>query len=226
MAIIQYPDSHEQLHRSVFKLFCMIVQALVHIKFSANSDISPLSAMSEGANSDASNSWTSNDYDPPGEDIVLSNQFDATSFFDDEDAFSGHLSVGTSIDSDSGSSSANSRSEGSLVSDILDFDADDELEESDEDMEEENQVNHTLGKWDQLQRWVLNQIIGMYASHYELHQDGLPHGPSYLHHILTHLKTEREDHFHEALHINTTTFDALISAIEHDLIFSNNSYTS
>jgi hypothetical protein len=53
--------------------------------------------------------------------------------------------------------------------------------------------------------------------------DGLPRGPSYLHHILTHLKTEREDHFHEALHKNPTTFDALVYAIEHDPIFTNNS---
>ena len=39
MAIIRYPDSREELHRSDFKLFGMIVWVLVHLKFSASSSI-------------------------------------------------------------------------------------------------------------------------------------------------------------------------------------------
>ena len=144
----------------------------------------------------------------------------------DEDSFTGLLPVGIDSDLDAGSSSADS-----LVSDLLDFDADDELKENSdtdgEDLDEENKAaSLTPGKWDRLRRWVLNQIIGMYATRYELPRDGLPCGPSYLHHVLTRLKTEREDHFHEALRINPTTFDALVSAIEDDPIFTNNSNNS
>jgi hypothetical protein len=161
-------------------------------------------------------------------------QFDnspTTSLFEDEDHFPG-LPIGMDSDSDSqagSSSSSSSDGEGSLVSDIMDFDADDELEERDgeesEDLDEENQAaNHNmLGKWDRLRRWVLNQIVGMYATRYELPRDGLPRGPSYLHHILTRLKTEREDHFRESLRVNPTTFDALVTAIEDDPIFTSNS---
>jgi hypothetical protein len=164
--------------------------------------------------------------------VQLEFQFDdtdspASSLFE-EDPFPDLLSVGIdSDDSDSGSYS-NADSEGSLVSDILNFDADDEHEESSDSDSEENQAlaaNH-MGKWDRLRRWVLNQIVSMYATRYELPRDGLPRGPSYLHHVLTRLKTEREDHFREALRINPTTFDALISAIEDDPIFTNNSNNS
>jgi hypothetical protein len=201
-------------------------QGLHHSKASLESlselsEISPLSAMSEGdSESDASNSG---DYD--------FNNSPTTSLFEDENHFvvPGLLPVGMDSDSDSQAASSSSDGEGSLVSDILDFNADDELEERDgEDLDEENQTaNHNmLGKWDRLRRWVLNQIVGMYATRYELPWDRLPHGPSYLHHILTHLKTERDDHFCESLHVNPTTFDALITAIEDDPIFTNNSNNS
>ena len=190
------------------------------------SDLSPLSSLSEEANSDASNS-----HDYEWDNILGGNwrsvQFGnspATSLFEDEDPIPGLLPVSLDSDSESGSSSADSGD--SLVSDILDFDADDELED-DEDLDEENSAaGHSLGKWDRLRRWVLNEILGMYETRYELPRDGLPRGPSYLHHVLTRLKTEREDHFCEALRINPTTFDALVSAIEHDPIFTNKSNNS
>jgi hypothetical protein len=116
------------------------------------SDISPLSAMSdsEEADLDASNSSDYADWDNILGDNWRSctGQFDAMSLFEDEDDFSGLLSVGIDSDPESGSSRAtgSNHSEGSLVSEILDFDADDELEESDEDLDEENQANHMLGK--------------------------------------------------------------------------------
>ena len=178
------------------------------------------------ADSDSDHASNSDNYDLDNWD---SDHFHASSLFEDEDPFGpGLLPVGIDSDSgsDSGSSSANSHSEGSLVSDILDFDADDEREENSEDGEGMDEGEYILSKWDRLRRWVLNQIIGMYATRYELPRDGLPRGPSYLHHILTQLKTEREDHFRGALRINPTTFDALVSAIEHDPIFTNNSYYS
>ena len=37
MAIIRFPNSREELHRSVFKLFGMNVRVLVDLKFSASS---------------------------------------------------------------------------------------------------------------------------------------------------------------------------------------------
>jgi len=194
------------------------------------SNLSPLGENSEEANSDdASNS---DDYDWDNilggnwHSVQLGNS-PATSLFDDEDSIPGLLPVGIDSDSGSGSSSSSANSGDSLVSDILDCDADDELEDDKSDLDEENHAaGHSLGKWDRLWRWVLNEILGMYATHYELPQDGLPCGPSYLHHVLTCLKTEREDHFHEALCINPTTFDVLVSAIEHDPIFTNNSNNS
>lgn len=56
-------------------------------------------------------------------------------------------------------------------------------------------------------------------------RDTLPRGPSFLHHVLVALKNERGDLFRQQLRINATTFDALVSAIEDDPVFSNNSNT-
>ena len=206
------------------------VQGLCHSKSSLEiltelSNLSPLGENSEEANSDDTSNSDDYDWDNIlGENwrsVQLGNS-PATSLFDDEDSVPGLLPVGIDSDSGSGSSSSSANS-GDMVSDILDCDADDELEDDKSDSDGENHVTgHSLGKWDCLWRCLLNEILGMYATHYELPCDDLPCGPSYLHHVLTRLKTEREDHFCEALHINPTTFDALISAIKCNPIFTNN----
>jgi hypothetical protein len=187
-----------------------------------------MSAISEVKNSDASNSKSDN-----WESILGHNwhsiQFDnspATSLFEGEDPILDLISVGLDSDSESDGSSPRGHSEGSLVSDVMDFDADDELEDdsSDEELGEEHHPGHyALGKWDRLRKWVFTKILSMYKTCYELPWDGLPHGPSYLHHVLTCLKTEREDHFYEPLCINSSTFDAIVSTIEDDPIFMNSS---
>ncbi|KJA17757.1 hypothetical protein HYPSUDRAFT_146140 [Hypholoma sublateritium FD-334 SS-4] len=106
------------------------------------------------------------------------------------------------------------------VSNLLDFDADDEYEDSEE---EENTHPSVSGKWQRLRRWVTSEIDRMYNTRYEECRDQLPRGPSYLHHVLMCLKTERADHFRANLRVSPVTFDALASAIETDPVFSNNS---
>jgi hypothetical protein len=178
-------------------------------------------------------------------------------FSDEDDPLALPIPTGlVRLDSDSEARfSASNESDGSLVSNLLDFDADDEFEPEDdsdglgEDLGQEGHWhpdNYTgLGKWDRLRRWVFTQLLGMYENRYdvrwmmfttqlltpyknryEVPRDEMPRGPSYLHHVLTCLKNERGDHFREDLRVNPTTFDALISAIEADSIFTNNSNNS
>ncbi|KAJ7722966.1 hypothetical protein B0H16DRAFT_1272303, partial [Mycena metata] len=47
--------------------------------------------------------------------------------------------------------------------------------------------------------------------------------PSTLHHVLTALKVGREDHFRQALRVSPQTFDTLITRLEKDPVFFNNS---
>ncbi|KDQ52057.1 hypothetical protein JAAARDRAFT_139205 [Jaapia argillacea MUCL 33604] len=54
-------------------------------------------------------------------------------------------------------------------------------------------------------------------------RDQLPRGPAYLIHVLTVYKHSRPDHFRENLRVSPTTFDRVVSMIESDPIFSNNS---
>ena len=122
---------------------------------------------------------------------------------------------------DSESEDEDEEMESDGVSDLLDFDADDELEET--DSEDEEHTSLPGGKWQRLRKWVTNEIIGMYRTRYEESRDPLPRGPSYLHHVLMCLKIERADHFRENLRVSPATFDALVSAIEMDPVFANNS---
>lgn len=64
----------------------------------------------------------------------------------------------------------------------------------------------------------------MYAHRYEKRRDTLPRGPSFLHHVLFILKDNRPDHFREALRVSPTTFDQIVSHIQDDPVFSNNSH--
>src|SRR5467141_3694573 len=54
-------------------------------------------------------------------------------------------------------------------------------------------------------------------------QKTLPQGPAFLHHVLSTLKDDHPDHFHEALCITPWTFDRIIDQIMDDPVFTNNS---
>ncbi|KAJ7194117.1 hypothetical protein GGX14DRAFT_404899 [Mycena pura] len=74
-----------------------------------------------------------------------------------------------------------------------------------------------------LRRWIQSEIDDMYQNRYEQPRDTLPRGPSYLHHVLMALKAGRPDHFRQNLRVSPITFDALVAALEHDPVFTNNS---
>lgn len=150
--------------------------------------------------------------------------------------------LASEMDESQSSGSLASDEDSDLVQELLGFDGDDEFSiVSDDDTRSDSDpdVDHVqkaylsadhphtphvhLPKWDRLRHWVLNQLIMMYEAWYEAPRDGLPHGPSYLHHVLMRLKHERPDHFCEALRVNPTTFDALVAAIQDDPVFSNHS---
>ena len=63
----------------------------------------------------------------------------------------------------------------------------------------------------------------MYSNCYEMPCDDLPWGPSLMSHVLLMLKNIHPDKFCEELHVNPSTFYAIITAIELDPIFQNNS---
>lgn len=63
----------------------------------------------------------------------------------------------------------------------------------------------------------------MYAQWYEAPRDTLPHGPSFLPHLLLTLKNARPDHFRQELRVSPKTFDSIVSAIEGDPVLFNHS---
>lgn len=99
--------------------------------------------------------------------------------------------------------------------------ADDEDSDSDMDIEE----HPCRGPRPQLHTFIRDEIEEMYTSRYEQPHGALPHpqGESQLYHILHTLKNARPDHFCEALRIDPSTFDTLVTQIDDDPIFSNNS---
>ncbi len=120
---------------------------------------------------------------------------------------------------------------------MLDWDADDESslsdwEEQSEDLEDKEGSDgwdpkfNGLDRWERLRRWVVHSIEEMYAERYEAPRDPLPRGPSFLQHILLTLKTARPDHFRQELRVSPQTFDSIVSAIEKDPVFFNNSNNS
>ena len=134
---------------------------------------------------------------------------------------------------DMGSDSENDKDfsveeDGDFESDMFDVDADNEMSDaalsdlSDADEAEAGNI-FTGDKWSRLRKWVRTQLVTMYANRYKIPRDGLPQGPSYLHHVLLTLKNGRADHFHQQLRINPTNFDALVVAIEHNPVFMNKS---
>jgi hypothetical protein len=106
-------------------------------------------------------------------------------------------------------------------------DADDELSiDSDSDGEsnwDEAELGIGLGQKVPLGRWVRKEIEEMYAHRYEVPRDRLPRGPSYLQHVLTIQKTQRPDHFRQALRVSPATFDAIVAKISPDPVFCNHS---
>jgi len=92
----------------------------------------------------------------------------------------------------------------------------DDEESSDSDAEDEHRPPL-------LRRWVREEVNTMHENRYEQPRDTLPHGPSYLHHVLTTLKLGRPDHFRQCLRVSPHTFDALVAALENDPVFFNNS---
>src|SRR5467141_2615174 len=54
-------------------------------------------------------------------------------------------------------------------------------------------------------------------------QKTLPRGPAFLRHVLSTLKDDHPDHFHEALRITPRTFNRIIDQIMDDPVFTNNS---
>ncbi|KAH9913822.1 uncharacterized protein BXZ73DRAFT_55313, partial [Epithele typhae] len=66
----------------------------------------------------------------------------------------------------------------------------------------------------------------MYSTRYEAPRELIPRGPSYMLHLLHVLKHERPDKFRESLRINPSTFDRLVTRIQDDPIFQNESHHS
>ena len=90
----------------------------------------------------------------------------------------------------------------------------------DEDAGEESSGD----RWARLRRWVHQNIVEMYASRYEMLRSEIPRGPSRMHHVLFMLKSARPDQFREELCVTPHTFDVLITKLEYDIVFGNNSH--
>lgn len=92
-------------------------------------------------------------------------------FSDVDDPLAHPVPAGLDSDSEARFSASN---DSSLVSNLLDFDADDELEDDsdgeDLDLGREGlpDSNMALGKWDRLRRWVFTQLLSMYENRYEV----------------------------------------------------------
>ncbi|KDQ50998.1 hypothetical protein JAAARDRAFT_104390, partial [Jaapia argillacea MUCL 33604] len=63
----------------------------------------------------------------------------------------------------------------------------------------------------------------MYSCDYGVPQNTLPQGPAYLPHVLMTQKSDRPDHFWEALRVTPTTFNQMVGELTNDHVFSNNS---
>jgi hypothetical protein len=183
--------------------------------------------------------------DNTSESLSLELSSESTNEMDVDDALAELWSPSASIDSlaweisDDGlvsSSSASSISgysgddESDFDSDMLDFDG--SSDEESETLESGEEGSLDLGmdsvfapgdRWSRLQRWVYQEIRTMYAHWYEIPRDDLPRGPSFMHHALVTLKSVRADKFREELRVTPQTFDTILSAIEYDPIFTNNS---
>jgi hypothetical protein len=129
-------------------------------------------------------------------------------------------------DSDS-SSSGYGGDDSDFESDMLDPASDDSGDDSEDFGSlaswEEGSEPVARDRWGRLRQWVYQEIKTMYAHRYEVPRDGLPRGPSFMLHVLITLKNSRPDKFREELRVSPHTFDAIVTAIEDDPIFSNNS---
>jgi hypothetical protein len=89
----------------------------------------------------------------------------------------------------------------------------------DEDAGEESSGD----RWARLRRWVRQSIAEMYVSRYEMPRNEIPRGPSRMHHVLFTLKSARPDQFREELRVTPRTFDVLVTKLQYDIVFRNNS---
>jgi hypothetical protein len=80
--------------------------------------------------------------------------------------------------------------------------------------------------WAQLRRWVHQSIVEMYENRYEMPWSEIPWGPPRMHHVLFTLKSARPDQFCEELCVTPCTFDILVTKLQHDVVFGNNSCCS
>ncbi|KAF8158712.1 hypothetical protein BJ912DRAFT_375503 [Pholiota molesta] len=181
--------------------------------FSANSD----SSSSDGSSSSDSSGGSANFLQGADWFQPATTHWSASSISSATD-ISGRRSLDLGdIDSDNSESIQSEDSDIAILEQGLD-----NLNEDMEDLDEEYHGQRSA----RIRRWVQEQMVGMYASRYEMDRDTLPRGPSYLHHVLTVLKSAREDQFRLALRVTPPTFDALVAKIADDEVFTNNSNNS
>jgi hypothetical protein len=95
--------------------------------------------------------------------------------------------------------------------------------DGDNEGEGETEAGEALRHWPQLCNWIEKEICDMYSSRYEQPQNELPRGLNYLHHVLVALKNGHAGHFCQALQVTPLTFGKIVSKIEDDPVFTNNS---
>lgn len=124
-----------------------------------------------------------------------------------------------SVDSDSSDSESDWASR---IAESLDESAMSGIEADDEDSSDEDSDYGHRGP-SGIRKWMQEEIDAMHESRYQEPRNKLPRGPSYLHHVLTTLKHDRDDHFRQALRVSPRTFDALVKELENDPVFANDS---
>jgi hypothetical protein len=72
-------------------------------------------------------------------------------------------------------------------------------------------------------KFVICHIEHLYEHRYQVPRDQFPHPPATLPHVMDIYKNQRLDLFRQELRVNPTTFDLLLSKIEDDPVFANNS---
>ncbi|KAF8190953.1 hypothetical protein K438DRAFT_1970705 [Mycena galopus ATCC 62051] len=91
--------------------------------------------------------------------------------------------------------SVDSESSGSESESDIDWNWESGVDGDDEDEDEDGDREDDASMQPRLRKWVQSEIDSIYEQRYEQPRDTLPRGPSYLHHVLTALKTSRPDHF-------------------------------
>lgn len=214
--------SYEQRkHRRISRLKrlyrLLSIPSTGHLSLSSLSSESTLSSLSDTTDSEDEETTTSDDSwaevlgsDWRGQRILGSD----TSFASEDSDIPELVSQGDhNSDSSSTSSGYSGDAESSFESDELEV-------SDDEDADEDSSAD----RWARLRKWVRQNIAEMYASRYEMPRSEIPRGPSRMHHVLFTLKSARPDQFREELRVTPPTFDVLITKLESDVVFGNNSH--